>query len=124
MQLDPKTGQVDAMLERYPEERFKGVSPLVFALNGDMYFTGQGLTSLQDPSRGVFRYIVGGVLNCLLDKTPSPNGLVLLKDESALYLAVTRANAVWRIPFMLDGGISKVGDIFKCLGVLDQMAWL
>jgi gluconolactonase len=61
MQLDPKTGQVDAVLERYRAERFKGVNDLVFASNGDMYFTDQGLTGLQDPSGRVFRYPVGGL---------------------------------------------------------------
>jgi gluconolactonase len=54
MQLDPKTGQVSLVLERYRAERFKGVSDLVLASNGDMYFTDQGLTGLQDPSGRVF----------------------------------------------------------------------
>jgi gluconolactonase len=109
MQLEPKTGQVDVVLERYRAERFKGVNDLVFASNGDMYFTDQGLTGLHDPAGRLFRYCVDGTLDCLLDNIPSPNGLVLSKDESALYLAVTRANAVWRVPFMPDGGVAKVG---------------
>ncbi len=109
MKLDPKTGQIDAVLERYRAERFKGVNDLVFASNGDMYFTDQGLTGLHDSTGRVFRYCVNGSLDCLLDNIPSPNGLVLSKDESALYVAVTRANAVWRIPFMPDGGVAKVG---------------
>jgi gluconolactonase len=116
MQLDPKTGQVDVVLERYRAERFKGVNDLVFASNGDMYFTDQGLTGLHDPSGRVFRFGVNGVLDCLLENIPSPNGLVLSKDESALYLAVTRANAVWRIPFMPDGGVAKVGLYIQMSG--------
>ena len=116
MQLDPKTGQVYTVLERYRAERFKGVNDLVFASNGDMYFTDQGLTGLQDPSGRVFRYPVGGPLVCILDNIPSPNGLVLSKDESALYLAVTRANAVWRVPLIPDGGVSKVGVYIQMSG--------
>jgi gluconolactonase len=61
MQLDPKTGQVSLVLERYRAEQFKGVSDLVLASNGDMYFTDQGLTGLQDPSGRVFRYPLGGL---------------------------------------------------------------
>jgi gluconolactonase len=116
MQLDPKTGQVSVVLERYRAERFKGVNDLVFASNGDMYFTDQGLTGLQDPSGRVFRYPVGGPLDCILDNIPSPNGLVLSKDESTLYLAVTRANAVWRVPLIPDGGVSKVGVYIQMSG--------
>ena len=31
------------------------------------------------------------------------------RDESQLYVAVTRGNCVWRVPFVRDGGIAKVG---------------
>ena len=31
------------------------------------------------------------------------------RDESQLYVAVTRGNCVWRVPFVGDGGVAKVG---------------
>ena len=116
MKLDPKTGRVEAVLERYRAERFKGVNDLVFASNGDMYFTDQGLSGLHDPTGRVFRYRESGALDCILDNVPSPNGLVLSRDETSLYLAVTRANAVWRVPFMPDGGVAKVGLYVQMTG--------
>ena len=44
-----------------------------------------------------------GRLECLLDNVPSPNGLVLNKAENVLFLAVTRANAIWKITLLPDG---------------------
>jgi gluconolactonase len=82
---------------------------LIFAKNGDLYFTDQGSTGLHDPTGCVYRYTTGGKLECLIDSVPSPNGLVFNRRESELFVAVTRANAVWRIPLDDAGGVSKVG---------------
>ncbi len=48
MLLDPVSGRVSTVLERRWSERFKGVNDLVFASNGDLYFTDQGQTGLHD----------------------------------------------------------------------------
>jgi len=98
-------------------ERFKGVNDLTFSSQGDLYFTDQGQTGLQDPSGRVYRLTANGGLECILDGIPSPNGLVLDKHEVALYVAVTRANAIWRAPFMLDGTPSKVGVYVQLSGM-------
>jgi gluconolactonase len=88
----------------------------VFASNGDLYFTDQGLTGLHDPTGRVFRVRASGEIDCLLDNVPSPNGLVLDPSESVLYLAVTRANAIWRVPLMRDGTVAKVGTYIQLSG--------
>jgi gluconolactonase len=107
--LDPKAGKVVPFLEGPSKQRFKGVNDLIFAKNGDLYFTDQGSTGLHDPTGCVYRYTAGGKLECLINTVPSPNGLVFNRRESELFVAVTRANAVWRIPLDDGGGISKVG---------------
>jgi gluconolactonase len=109
MLLDPVNGKVTPYLERANLERFKAVNDLFFAANGDLYFTDQGLTGLHDPTGRVFRLTAEGKLTCLIDNVPSPNGLVMNLDETALYVAVTRANGVWRLPFTHDGQVTKVG---------------
>jgi gluconolactonase len=116
MVLDPETGRVEPFLERVRLERLKAVNDLVFSSNGDLYFTDQGLTGLHDPSGRVFRVRVDGRVDCLLDNIPSPNGLVLDPSESVLYVAVTRANAVWRVPLMRDGTVAKVGNYIQMSG--------
>jgi gluconolactonase len=116
MVLDPRSGTVEPFLERVHLQSFKGVNDLVFASNGDMYFTDQGQTGHHDPSGRLYRLRSSGQLDCVLDRIPSPNGLVLNKAESAIFLAVTRANAIWRVPLMNDGSASKVGTFIQMSG--------
>ena len=62
-----------------------------------------------DPTGRLYRLSAAtGKLELLLGNIPSPNGLVLNKAESALFLAVTRANAIWKIVILPDGSIAKV----------------
>jgi len=116
MVLDPVTCQVEPFLTRVRLERFKAVNDLVFASNGDLYFTDQGLTGLHDPTGRVFRLRADGRVDCLLDNVPSPNGIALDPAETTLYVAVTRANAVWRVPLMADGTVAKVGNFIQLSG--------
>ena len=116
MLLDPVSGKVTPYLLRANLERFKAVNDLFFARNGDLYFTDQGMTGLHDPTGRVFRVRADGRVECLLDNVPSPNGLVMNLDETMLYLAVTRGNCVWRVPFRRDGGVAKVGVYIQLSG--------
>lgn len=110
MLLDEKRGVVEPFLTGTAKDRFKGTNDLIFDKEGNLYFTDQGGTGLHDPTGRVYRYTNTGRLECLIDTIPSPNGLVFNVRETELFVAVTRANCVWRIP--LDdskGGVSKVG---------------
>lgn len=112
---EPGSGVVKPYLERVGVERFKGVNDLFFARNGDLYFTDQGLTGLHDPTGRLFRVKANGKVECLLNNIPSPNGLVMNIEEDTLYLAVTRANAIWRVP-LTDDGAAKVGVYIQLSG--------
>jgi gluconolactonase len=116
MVFDPRTGKIAPHLDRGRFERFKGVNDLVFASNGDLYFTDQGMTGLHDPSGRVYRLRASGTLECLLDNVPSPNGLVLNKAETILFLCVTRNNAIWRVPLLPEGGVGRVGIFIQMSG--------
>ena len=116
MLLDPVNGKVTPYLERANLERFKAVNDLFFASNGDLYFTDQGLTGLHDPTGRVFRVRPNGEVTCLLDNVPSPNGLVMNLDETILYVAVTRGNCIWRVPFTRNGDVAKVGMYIQLSG--------
>lgn len=109
MLFDPARGTVEPFVTHDLLTPFKGCNDLTVARNGDIYFTDMGQTGLHDPTGRLYRLRVDGRLECLLDNVPSPNGLVLNKAETVLYLAVTRANAVWKVPLMPDGRVSKVG---------------
>lgn len=116
LRLDAKNGRVEPVVETRRSESFKGVNDLYFGANGDLYFTDQGQTGLHDATGRVFRWRDGHGLSCLIDTAPSPNGLCLNADESQLYVAMTRANAIWRLPLMADGGVSKVGVYVQMSG--------
>ncbi|EHM03132.1 SMP-30/Gluconolaconase/LRE-like region [Acetobacteraceae bacterium AT-5844] len=115
--LDLRGGKPEPLLARRNSERFKGPNDLVFARNGDLYFTDQGQTGLHDPTGRVFRLTPQGRLDCLLSNGPSPNGLVLSPEEDVLFVAMTRDNSVWRLPLLPDGSTTKVGRFASFHGV-------
>lgn len=116
MQLDPKSGEVKPYCVRYGYEPFRGLNDLVFDSKGNLYFTDQSTTDLRDPTGRVFKVTPDGHVECLLDNVPSPNGLVLAPDESAIFLAVTRGNCIWHMPFGHHGGLARVGLFIQLSG--------
>ena len=116
MELDARAGRMQKILTSRNSESFKGCNDLHVADNGDIYFTDQGQTGLHNPTGRVYRLSTGGKLDCLIDTGISPNGLVLDPAEAVLFVAMTRDNAVWRMPFMKDGSISKVGRFCSMFG--------
>ncbi len=107
MELDAKAGKMQPVLTARNSESFKGCNDLHIASNGEIYFTDQGQTGLHDPTGRVYRLSPNGRLDCLIDTGVSPNGLVLDPTETVLFVAMTRDNAVWRLPLMNDGGVSR-----------------
>ncbi|MGX9182161.1 SMP-30/gluconolactonase/LRE family protein [Mesorhizobium sp. BHbdii] len=116
LQLDPGTGKVSTVLEGYQGKPFHGLNDLYFSCNGDLYFTDQGLSGLHDPFGRLFRLRADGQLNVVLDRVPSPNGLVLDRSETTIFLNATRDNAVWRVPMQSDGTAYKVGAFVRLTG--------
>ncbi len=116
MLLDAKSGAVTAVVDRPRHERFKGLNDLVFAQNGDCYFTDQGESDMRDMTGRLYRLRAGGTLEVVVENIPSPNGLILTPKEEILYLAVTRGNAVWRVPLFPDGSTGRVGIFIQMSG--------
>jgi len=115
MRMDPDTrhregGGPVAVLGHRNSESFKGVNDLTFDAEGNVYFTDQGQTGLHDPSGRVYRFAPESHrLDLVVAGIPSPNGVALDTSGRFLFIAVTRANQVWRGPLLADGSISKVG---------------
>lgn len=102
-----ENGKAVPVVSRYHQQSFKGVNDLTFDAAGNLYFTDQGVSDLADPSGCVYRYGADGKLAQLANCIPSPNGLVVA--ENAVFVAVTRANAVWRLPLAPDGKVVRMG---------------
>jgi gluconolactonase len=119
MRLDPTTGAITPLLLRARREGFRGLNDCTFAMNGDLCFTDQGQTGLHDPAGRVYRLRAGAAQpDALVVNGPSPNGLVLTADGETLYVAMTRDNAIWRVPLTPDGGVIRVGRFIQMSGGL------
>jgi len=109
LKLDARTREVTPIKARRNSESFRGLNDLTFAMDGTCYFTDQGQTGLHDPSGRVYRLKPDGSLDPMVGNIPSPNGVALDAQGKALFIAVTRANQVWRGPVLADGSVSKIG---------------
>jgi gluconolactonase len=116
LRLDIATGEVTAILGHRNSESFRGINDLTFDGAGNCYFTDQGQTGLHDPTGRVYRLHPDGRLDALLANVPSPNGIAVSADAKVLFVAVTRANAIWRGPLQADGGVTKVGAFRTLFG--------
>jgi len=117
MVLAPGQTEVKPYLTHVRSESFKGVNDLIFDSQGRLYFTDQGQTGMQDPSGRVYRYDPAtNRLDCLINTGISPNGLALSPDEKTLYVAMTRGNAVWRLPLVDNAPLTKVGIFVQMAG--------
>ncbi len=112
------SGEVRTVLNHRASEHFRGVNDLTALRDGALYFTDQGQSGLHDPSGRVYRWLpqAQAAPTLVLDCIPSPNGLVLNPAGTQLYVAVTRDNAIWRVPLQADGSVSKVGRWIQLSG--------
>ena len=116
IKLDLESGVVTPLLTHVGSEGLKGVNDLVFGPGGDIYFTDQGQTGLQDPSGRVYKLSPDGRLTRLISNGPSPNGIALDPLSESLFIAMTRANQIWRLPLLPSGLVLKVGAFVNLHG--------
>jgi len=116
LELDVSSGKVTTVLGTAQHEPFKGLNDLAFNTQGDLYFTDQGESDLRRPDGRVWVRSAQGAVRLVLDGIPSPNGLAITPDDRFLYLAVTRANAIWRVPLRRNGTLGRVGNWIQMSG--------
>jgi gluconolactonase len=114
--IDPVSKRIQNILERYDLEPFKGPNDLVFSPEGDLYFTDQGMSDLFNATGRVYRLRADGRLDLLLDKLPSPYGIALDPTGRVLYVALTRANRIIKVPILPDGRLSRVLNFIQLSG--------
>ncbi|KAG7071091.1 hypothetical protein JMJ76_0002329 [Colletotrichum scovillei] len=114
--FDPSDWKIKPLITRRHLERFKGPNDLIIDSKGSIYFTDQGQTGMTDPTGKVYRLLLDGKLETIVENGVSPNGLVLSPDERFLFVAMTRSNQVWRLPLHPDGTTTKAGVFFQSFG--------
>jgi len=118
LNVDPNTGRVVIVAERYMTERFRGLNDLYLAKNGSIYFTDQGQSNILEQTGRVYRMNPDGKIEKLFDNVPSPNGVVMSPNERQLYVAVTRTNAIWKSVLSPDDGLTRTGLFIQMSGGL------
>ena len=113
----PDTAEMTVVRREAHREGFKGLNDLIFDRRGDLYFTDQGESALEDPTGRVYRLRATGELDLLFKGLPGPNGLVLDRTEKILHVAVTRSNQVVSLPLRPDyRGIHKARMFIQLSG--------
>ena len=117
-----KDGKFTTVVDRFMGKRFNSPNDLVFASNGDLYFTDPpyGLPKqMQDPAKeldfqGVYRLKADGQLALLTKEMTRPNGIGLSPDEKTLYVANSDpALAIWKaFPIQPDGSLGAGKVLF------------
>ena len=98
LHLNLATGAMRPLCARVNTERFRGLGDITAAPDGSLWFGDPGRSSLSDPTGRLFRLRPGATSpDLVLANVPYPNGVALSPDGRFVYLAVTRANAVWRL---------------------------
>jgi gluconolactonase len=109
------------LADKYMGKRLNSPNDLVFAKNGDMYFTDPpyGLEKREkDPAReldfqGVYRIKKGGEIELLTKEMSRPNGIALSPDEKTLYVANSDPEkAVWMAFTLGSDGKLGTGRVF------------
>ena len=108
--VTPGSGAVEVLADSFEGRPLHGPNDLTLAADGTVYFTDQGASGLNAPFGRVIR-CRSGDLQAVIDRIPGPNGLLLSEDGHTLLVAVTRANAVWRVP-LSDAGIAEKAGVF------------
>ncbi len=112
----------EVLAEKYMGKRLNSPNDLVFAKNGDLYFTDPpyGLPEqMKDPKKeldfqGVYRLNPKGELTLLTKEMSRPNGIGLSPDEKTLYVANSDpAKAVWMaFPVKDDGTLGPGKQLY------------
>lgn len=102
LSFDPDTGAMTVVRSQGVDGPFRGLNDLTFDQAGNVYVTDQGYSGLEDPYGRVYRLRTTGELDLLFDGLPSPNGLVLDREERTLHVSVTRSNQIISLPIFPD----------------------
>ena len=116
LRIAPDTGARETLAGSFQGAPLLGVNDLAIAADGSVTFTDQGNSDLRDPCGRVLRWSRDGDLQCVVDRLPSPNGLAFSPDRKMLLIAVTQANAIWRLMLRPDGGAGKLGQAIQLSG--------
>jgi gluconolactonase len=121
-------GRLTVLADRFQGKRLNSPNDLVYASNGDLYFSDPifGLPQTFDdpdkelPFQGVFRLTATGVLTAIVTDLRSPNGIGLSPDERTLYVSNSQSSRPIWMAYELDAS----GTMVKERQFAEASAWI
>lgn len=121
-------GRMTVLADRYAGKRLNSPNDLVYAPNGDLYFTDPpfGLPrAFEDPEKelpfqGVYRLTPDGTLATVITDLPAPNGLAFSPDGRTLYVS----NAQSRRPVWMAYDVHADGSVGPGREFAEARAWV
>ena len=97
---DWKSKSFSTVVGKYKGKHFNSPNDLVYAKNGDLYFTdppyglknGDQDTLKELDFNGVFKLTPTGDLSLIIDDLTRPNGIAISNDQKTLYVAISDTN--------------------------------
>ena len=100
-------GELSVLADEFEGEPFSAPNDITFDLEGRVYFTDPGESSLDDPYGRVFGIDASGELHLIANQMAYPNGLAVTPDGRDLMVAETMSEKLHR--FSLDEGGKVTG---------------
>ena len=84
--LDPKTKQMEVLVDNFKGTKLHGPNDLFFDSKGNLWFTDPGTSGVHSPTGAVYRLAPDGGLFQVFNNLSYPNGIALSPDEQYLYV--------------------------------------
>lgn len=106
--VDPATGKVSILYDRWGDVRLRGPNDLVFDGLGGFYFTDLGKSRARDRDHGAIYYARadGSFIRRIASPVLTPNGIGLSPDGKTLYFAETENARLWALD-LVEPGVVK-----------------
>ena len=104
--VDP-SGSIATFVDSYDRKPLNGANDLVFDRQGILYFSDPWGSSLDRPIGGFYRAFPDRRVERIDTGLAFPNGVALNADESAVYLAETGTNLIYRYELTVGGTVGE-----------------
>jgi gluconolactonase len=107
--LDPSTGALSVLYDRYGEHKLCGPNDIVFDAQGGFYFSDLGKSRARDRDHGGLYYALADGSRIVEVAYPilTPNGVGLSPDERTVYVAETETARLWAFDLESPGAAKK-----------------